>query len=86
MCVCGGGGGAERIRPFDFFNWLNFSWFEQKFYDEMTEAEFAQNLAAVVASKLEKDKNLNEESNRHWKPIQNTTQDFDRGTFNSAHW
>jgi len=44
----------------------------------MTPEAFQENVKAVKEQILEKDKNLNEESNRYWKEIQKSAYHFDR--------
>jgi insulysin len=47
---------------------------------EMSEEQFSQFRDSAVSEKLEKDKNLSEESSRHWRRIEDGTLDFDRGS------
>ena len=47
--------------------------------DALTEAEFEDFRAAVVAEKLERDKTLSEECSRHWRRIADGSLDFQRG-------
>ncbi|KAJ0982675.1 hypothetical protein J5N97_010930 [Dioscorea zingiberensis] len=51
--------------------------FENKLY-EMTDEEFKSNINALIAMKLEKYKNLKEESGFYWKEIVDGTLRFDR--------
>eukprot|EP00455_Lapot_gusevi_P042256 TRINITY_DN4989_c0_g1_i5.p1 TRINITY_DN4989_c0_g1~~TRINITY_DN4989_c0_g1_i5.p1 ORF type:complete len:788 (-),score=334.16 TRINITY_DN4989_c0_g1_i5:122-2455(-) len=50
----------------------------QGLLDELSEELYQQNLEAVIAQKLEKDKTLNKETQRHWSRIGNRRYDFDR--------
>ena len=51
--------------------------FRQRILD-LTDEEFQTNVDTVVASFLEKNKNLGEESSRYWHVIQNKTYQFRR--------
>jgi secreted Zn-dependent insulinase-like peptidase len=51
----------------------------------MPDEEFVHHVEALIAKKLEKDKNLKQEANRYWKEIITPhTYIFDRG-INSQH-
>ncbi|KAI9355143.1 Metalloenzyme, LuxS/M16 peptidase-like protein [Zopfochytrium polystomum] len=47
------------------------------FLTDLTDEEFAKHVDAVVFKQLEKDKNLNQETSRHWGHIASHVYDFD---------
>jgi hypothetical protein len=49
----------------------------QKTMDEMTDEAFEKNKTALIALKMQKDKTLYDESDRHWEAIQSEKYDFE---------
>jgi len=67
-------------KPADFLE-QRIEAFLNQYKDELaslSEATYRENLAAVIAQKLEKDKTLNEESTRHWNEISKHHYVFNR--------
>ena len=51
----------------------------QSLIEDMPEEEYQKRIQSLIATKLEKDKNLRQESYRYWQEIRSGFYDFGRG-------